>query len=223
MPEVKVAFDDAAAYERVMGRWSGAVGVRFLDWLAPTSGLRWLDVGCGTGAFTELVLKRCAPGSIVGVDPAPAQIDYARQQIPAAEFRTADATALPFADGEFDIVASALVINFIPDRIKALAEMRRVLRQGGIVTAYLWHRSTTANDAPFAPIERGLETIGANVLRPPMRPGGGANGIGNCRLFRHRHHHTRSNPHVPEFRGLLGNTLFANRATGTINRRAERR
>ncbi len=43
MPEVKVAFDDAAAYERVMGRWSGAVGARFLDWLAPTSGLRWLD------------------------------------------------------------------------------------------------------------------------------------------------------------------------------------
>ena len=174
MPEVKVAFDDAAAYERVMGRWSGAVGVRFLDWLAPTSGLRWLDVGCGTGAFTELVLKRCSPGSIVGVDPAPAQIDYARQQIPAAEFRTADAMALPFADGEFDIVASALVINFIPDRIKALAEMRRVLRQGGIVTAYLWHRSTTANDAPFAPIERGLETIGANVLRPPMRRPEGA-------------------------------------------------
>ncbi len=170
MPEVKVAFDDAAAYERVMGRWSGAVGARFLDWLAPTSGLRWLDVGCGAGAFTELVLKRCSPGSIVGVDPAAAQIDYARRQISTAEFRTADAMALPFADGEFDIVASALVINFIPDRAKALNEMRRVLRPGGIVAAYLWHRSATANDAPFAPIERGLETIGANVLRPPMRP-----------------------------------------------------
>ena len=77
---------------------------------------------------------------------------------------------LPVADSEFDIVASALVINFIPDRAKALAEMRRVLRPGGIITAYLWHRSSTANDAPFAPIERGLETIGANVLRPPMRP-----------------------------------------------------
>ncbi len=170
MPEVKVAFDDAAAYDRVMGRWSGAVGARFLDWLTPTSGLRWLDVGCGAGAFTELVLKRCSPGSIVGVDPAAAQIEYARRQTPAAEFRTAAAMALPFANDEFDIVASALVINFIPDRAKALAEMRRVLRPGGTVTAYLWHRSATANDAPFAPIERGLETIDANVLRPPMRP-----------------------------------------------------
>ena len=170
MPEVKVTFDDAAAYDRVMGRWSSAVGARFLDWLAPTSSLRWLDVGCGTGAFTELVLKHCSPSSIVGVDPAAAQIDYARQQTPLAEFRVADAVALPFADSEFDIVTSALVINFIPDRAKALAEMRRVLRPSGIVTAYLWHRSATANDAPFAPIERGLETIGTNVLRPPMRP-----------------------------------------------------
>ena len=176
MPEVKVAFDDAAAYEHVMGRWSGAIGARFLDWLAPASGQRWLDVGCGTGAFTELVLTHCSPGSIVGVDPTAAQIDYARRRIPAGEFRTADATALPFADGEFDIVASALVINFIPDRAKALAEMRRVLRPGGMVTAYLWHRSATADDAPFAPIERGLEIIGANVLRPPMRPESAAEG-----------------------------------------------
>lgn len=170
MPEVKVTFDDAAAYDRLMGQWSRALGERFLDWLAPPPAQRWLDIGCGAGAFTQLALARCAPTSIVGVDPAAAQIDYARQQTPLAEFRVADAAALPFADGEFDIVASALVINFIPDRTKALAEMRRALRPGGIVTAYLWHRSATANDAPFAPIERGLETIGANVLRPPMRP-----------------------------------------------------
>jgi ubiquinone/menaquinone biosynthesis C-methylase UbiE len=65
MPEVKVVFDNAAAYDRLMGRWSGAVGARFLDWLEPASGLRWLDVGCGAGAFTELVLKLCSPGSIL--------------------------------------------------------------------------------------------------------------------------------------------------------------
>jgi len=153
-----------------MGRWSRAIGNRFLDWLAPPAGARWLDVGCGTGAFSQLVLNRCAPRSLAGVDPAPAQIEHARQQSPDAEFRVADAMALPFAEGEFDIVASALVINFIPDRAKALAEMHRVLRPGGIVAAYVWHRAPTANDAPFAPIERGLESIGANVLRPPMRP-----------------------------------------------------
>lgn len=170
MTEVKVSFNDAAGYDRLMGQWSRAIGAQFLNWLAPASGLRWLDVGCGAGAFTELVIEHCSPRSIAGVDPAAAQVEYSRQQIPSAEFHVADATALPFADGEFDIVASALVINFIPDRAKALAEMRRVLRPGGTVAAYLWHRTVTANDAPFAPIERGLEAIGANVLRPPMRP-----------------------------------------------------
>jgi SAM-dependent methyltransferase len=170
MPEVKVTFDAAEDYERLMGRWSRAIGNDFLDWLAPPAGARWLDVGCGTGAFSQLVLDRCSPKSVAGIDPAPAQIEHARSQSPDGEFRVADAMALPFAGGEFDIVASALVINFIPDRAKALAEMCRVLRPGGVVAGYVWHRAPTANDAPFAPIERGLEAIGANVLRPPMRP-----------------------------------------------------
>jgi len=170
MPEVQVAFDDAAAYDRLMGAWSRAIGERFLDWLAPPPAQRWLDIGCGAGAFTQMILHRCSPQSIVGADPAAAQVDYARRAILSAEFRVADAMALPFADGELDIVASALVINFIPDRAKAFAEMHRVLRPGGLVAGYVWLRSESANDAPFAPIERGLEAIGANVLRPPMRP-----------------------------------------------------
>jgi SAM-dependent methyltransferase len=169
MPEVKVTFDAAEDYERLMGRWSRSLGTRFLDWLAPPAGAAWLDVGCGTGAFSQLVLGRCSPQSIMGIDPAPAQIEHARRQSPHADFRVADAMALPFEDNAFDIVVSALVLNFIPDRAKALAEMRRVLRPGGTVAAYVWHRSPAANDAPFAPIERGLERIGADVLRPPMR------------------------------------------------------
>jgi ubiquinone/menaquinone biosynthesis C-methylase UbiE len=116
------------------------------------------------------VLKHCSPQSIAGVDPAPAQIEYARRQTPNAEFRAADAMALPFADKEFDMVVSALVINFIPDRAKALSEMRRVLGPGGIVAAYLWDRSTTADSSPHAPMERGLRSIGAEILRPPTAP-----------------------------------------------------
>ena len=142
----------------------------FLDWLAPPAGLRWLDVGCGDRSFQPTRAGPLFAKSVAGIDPAPAQIEHARSQSPDAEFRVADAMALPFAGGEFDIVASALVINFIPDRAKALAEMCRVLRPGGVVAGYVWHRAPTANDAPFAPIERGLESIGANVLRPPMRP-----------------------------------------------------
>ena len=66
----QIRFDDGAAYERYMGKWSQLAGEIFLDWLAPKSGLRWLDVGCGNGAFTELLVERCAPVSVQGIDPS---------------------------------------------------------------------------------------------------------------------------------------------------------
>jgi len=170
MPEVNVTFDAAEDYERLMGQWSRLVGERFLDWLAPAKGLAWLDVGCGTGAFTELVLNRAAPRSIAGIDPAPTQIEHARRRAPNADVRVADATALPFEDGAFDLATSALVINFIPDRPAAFREMHRVLRPGGIVSAYQWDRRADENHSPHAPMEDGLRAIGANVLHPPVAP-----------------------------------------------------
>jgi SAM-dependent methyltransferase len=169
MADVKITFEDGAAYERFMGRWSRAVGAIFLEWLAPPKGARWLDVGCGTGAFTQLVLDHCAPAAINGVDPSAAQIEHARKQAAAAraDFRAGDALALPFANGGFDVVASALVINFIPDRAKALTEMRRVARPGGIVAGYVWDRTPASELSPTAPMQRALGSIGADVPRIP--------------------------------------------------------
>jgi ubiquinone/menaquinone biosynthesis C-methylase UbiE len=167
---MKVAFDGADDYERLMGAWSRAAGDAFLSWWAPASGARWLDVGCGTGAFTQLVSIRCAPSSLAAVDPAPAQIEQARRRSPGVSFQVADAMALPFAEAEFDVVASALVINFIPDRARGFAEMHRVLRAGGTVGAYLWDRSPGEDFSPHAPFERGLRSIGATVLQPPVVP-----------------------------------------------------
>lgn len=138
--------------------------------MACPAGLAWLDVGCGTGAFTQLIARRLAPKFIAGTDPAPAQIEFARRHLPQAEFKIAAADSLPFAAAAFDVVASALVINFIPDRAKALAEMNRVLRPGGTVAAYLWDRDAHADHSPHAPMERGLRDIGAEVLKPPATP-----------------------------------------------------
>ena len=123
-----------------MGRWSQLVGDGFLDWLAPASGLRWLDVGCGNGAFTEMLVERCAPAAVVGVDPSEAQLAFARTR-PAsrvAQFRQGDAMALPFPDDAFDAAVMPLVIFFVPDPPKGVAEMARVVRPGGVVTAYGW-------------------------------------------------------------------------------------
>ena len=170
MPEIRPAFDDADAYERYMGRWSRAVGQRFLAWLAPPANARWLDIGCGTGAFSQLIAGQCAPKSLSGIDPSPAQIEFARVQLPKADLRLGDLLALPFGDAEFDIVASALVLHFIPDRAKAFAEMKRVARPGGVVAAYTWERSATSDFAPYAAMLGGLAAIGVEPMRSPTVP-----------------------------------------------------
>ena len=82
-PNRQIRFDDGAAYERMMGIWSRLAGEIFLDWLAPRPGLRWIDVGCGNGAFTELLVERCAPAEVQGIDPSEAQLAFARAR-PAA-------------------------------------------------------------------------------------------------------------------------------------------
>src|SRR5882672_2679905 len=99
----QIRFNDGAAYERYMGRWSQLAGERFLAWLAPPVGLRWLDVGCGNGAFTEMLAERCAPASAHGIDPFEAQLAYARTRpaLRSAHFRQGDAMALPYADNSF--------------------------------------------------------------------------------------------------------------------------
>ena len=81
MADTTISFDDASAYEGFMARWSRAIGSDFLDWLAPRSGLRWLEIGCGTGVFTKLILERCSPSAAAAVDSAPAQIELARKQL----------------------------------------------------------------------------------------------------------------------------------------------
>src|SRR5215469_2702714 len=132
MAEHQIRFVDGAAYERMMGVWSRIAGDIFLDWLAPAAGLRWLDVGCGSGAFTELLSQRCAPSALDGVDPAEAQLAFARTRpgVSTARFRQGDAMTLPFADDSFDAVTMALVIFFVPDPAKGVAEMARVVARG---------------------------------------------------------------------------------------------
>lgn len=128
------------AYEPYVGRWSRLVARDFLDWLDLPAGRRWLDVGCGTGALAEAVLATRSPATVVGIDASAGFVDYARAHVsdPRVAFQVGDAQALPVQDGEFDVVVSGLTLNFVPDRERAVHEMRRVLRPGGVVAAYVW-------------------------------------------------------------------------------------
>ncbi len=130
----------AEAYERFMGRWSRLLADRVISDQTVRPGLRWLDVGCGTGALTQSVLTHCSPQSVLGVDPAAGFVAAAREQVTdaRASFETGSAERLPLGDGDVDRVVSGLVLNFVPDQEMALTEMRRVLRPGGAATVYVW-------------------------------------------------------------------------------------
>lgn len=134
------AWSAGDAYEQYMGRWSRRIAVQFLDWLSPSDGLAWMDVGCGTGALSASIVERCNPGSLVGIEPSPAFLGLARNRIAGgrARFDRGDAQALPIDDRSQDVVVSGLVLNFVPDRNLALAEMKRVARPVGTVAFYVW-------------------------------------------------------------------------------------
>lgn len=128
------------SYDRYMGRWSRRLAPVFLDWLDVGDGLDWLEVGCGTGALSAAILARSNPKTLVCIDPSEGFVTTARSNVPdpRAEFRIGDAQALGLDTDSRDIVVSALVLNFVPDRMKALAEMKRVARPGGRVGFYVW-------------------------------------------------------------------------------------
>ena len=159
-------FNDGEAYERSMGRWSRRVGAQFLDWIAPAKGLNWIDVGCGNGAFTEVLVERCSPHSVTGVDPSEGQIAHARAHAAGRPvvYRVGDAQAIPFRDAQFDAASMALVISFVPDPQKAVNEMARVTRPGGPVATYMW--DFAKGGVPSSPIGREMKRMG--VLPPPV-------------------------------------------------------
>jgi ubiquinone/menaquinone biosynthesis C-methylase UbiE len=165
MTDAGQMFSDGKIYERMMGRWSKLAGRIFLDWLDAPKDLHWVEVGCGNGAFTEELIARTAPRAVDSIDPSEGQLAFARTRPAAklAQFHLGDAQALPFADDSFDAAAMALVITFLPDPAKAVAEMARVVRPGGIVATYMW--DIAGGGLPLAPVGRALKALGKEYSR----------------------------------------------------------
>lgn len=162
-----IQFTNGAAYERYMGLWSQQVGQAFIDWLGAPAGGRWLDVGCGNGAFTEMVSQRCQPQGIVGIDPSPEQLAFARARASTAqaEYVQGDAMALPYGPAQFDVAVMPLVIFFLTDPALGVAEMARVVRPGGLVAAYSWDMA--GGGFPYALLQEEVSALGVAVPTPP--------------------------------------------------------
>jgi SAM-dependent methyltransferase len=131
---------DAAGYEQLMGRWSRKLAPLFIDFAGLADGERILDVGCGTGSLTFALAKAADLGEITGIDYSPVFVEAAtkRNTDPRINIQQADACALPFEDDTFDRALALLVLHFVPEAGKAVVEMRRVVRPGGVVAAVVW-------------------------------------------------------------------------------------
>jgi len=128
----------ADAYDAFMGRYSRELAPPFADFCGLRAGQRVLDVGCGPGAFTAVAVERLGLESVSAVDPTPHFVAATRARHPGLDVRQAAAEEIPYADGEFDTAASQLVFHFVSDPERAVREMARVVRPGGLVAASVW-------------------------------------------------------------------------------------
>ena len=171
--------DVSGEYEPYMGRWSRVLAAAAVDWLDAPAGLRWLDVGCGTGALSEAIVVGAAPISLVGVDPSEAYVGLASARLRGAPatFEIGQAAPLPLTDESVDRVASGLVLNFVPDAVAAVREMSRVLVPGGVAMAYVWDYADGMQmlrrfwDAAIAE-DSAAEELDEGPRFPICRPGG---------------------------------------------------
>jgi ubiquinone/menaquinone biosynthesis C-methylase UbiE len=128
----------ADAYGRFMGRYSEQLAVRFADFAGVAAPSMALDVGCGPGALTAVLVDRLGDARVAAVDPSPTFAAAAAARFPAVDVRRAPAEELPFGDDTFDLVLAQLVVHFMTDAVRGLAEMVRVARPGATVAACVW-------------------------------------------------------------------------------------
>ena len=162
-----IIFNDGETYERYMGVWSRKVGAQFIDWVRFPNSLDFLDVGCGNGAFSVQIDELCSPSSISGIDPSPAQIEFARSRKinVSSSFEVGDSMDLPYQNEKFDVSLMALVIFFVPDPKKGVVEMARVTKSGGILAAYAW--DVNSGGLPMEPMHKIMREMGIKYPLPP--------------------------------------------------------
>lgn len=165
------------AYGRFMGRFSEPLAEEFVDWIAPRTGDRALDVGCGPGALTAVLTERLGVEQVTAVDPSQSFVRAVAGRLPGLVVRRAVAEDLPFAAGGFDLAVARLVVHFMKDPQAGVREMTRVTRPGGVVAANVW--DLAGERGPVTPFWRAVREA------DPTHPGeSGLVGVGEGSLVR---------------------------------------
>jgi ubiquinone/menaquinone biosynthesis C-methylase UbiE len=126
------------SYDNFMGRYSMRLAPAFADFAGVQAGQKALDVGAGTGALTAELVRRGA--EVAAADPSPPFVAALERRLPEVDVRSAAAEELPWPDESFDVALAQLVLTFMRDAPSGVAEMRRVVRPGGVVAACMWDR-----------------------------------------------------------------------------------
>lgn len=148
----------ADAYWRFIGRYSEKLAVELADYADVTAGQTALDVGCGPGALSAVLVERLESSHVAALDPSPSFVDAARSRLPGVDIRLASAESIPFDDDRFDVTLAELVVHFMSDPIAGIAEMARVTRPGGTIAACVWdYGGDTGAVSPFWKVARTLD------------------------------------------------------------------
>jgi len=126
------------AYDTFMGRFARVLAPAFADFSGIHSGLTVLDVGCGSGFLTVELARRHGGRSVAPVNQS-TLVEACAARVPEVDVRTASAEALPWPADSFDAALAQLVLHFLDEPVVGLAEMRRVVRPGGVVAACSWN------------------------------------------------------------------------------------
>lgn len=149
----------ADAYGRFMGRFSEQLAVVLADAVGVSPGQRAIDVGCGPGAMTAVLVERLGPDHVAAVDPSPPFVAAARERFPGVDVQEGGAEELRFADDTFDLAVAELVVQFMRDPVQGVREMGRVVRPGGSVAACVWdHGGGTGPLSPFWKVVHQLDS-----------------------------------------------------------------
>ena len=127
-----------ATYDAFMGRYSVALAEQFVEAAGVRRGQTAVDVGCGPGALTAVLVDRLGAGSVVACDPSAPFVAECSARHPEVEVASGRAEAVPFESDRFDHAMAQLVLHFVSDPDAAAREMMRVVRPGGRVSACVW-------------------------------------------------------------------------------------
>jgi trans-aconitate methyltransferase len=157
-----MSFDvDPDSYTQFMGRFSGPLAREFVDALGVTRGQRALDVGCGTGELTRVLIERLGVDAVAAADPSAPFVESVRDTYPDLTVKLAGAEELPFGDAEFDVVLAQLVVLFMADPSRGIAEMIRTAKPGGVIGANVWDHG--GGNGPLSPFWEAVRSTAADV------------------------------------------------------------